>query len=91
MSFLDKIFGGGALKVDTSAYDRQIKEANKRAAEAKKAAEEAAKKAEEDEKRAKEEQARLQNEIAGNNRDKRASASNRFSLLLFEDDGTLGS
>lgn len=86
MSFL----GGGAKKVDTSAYDRQIEEANRRAEEARKAAEEAAAKAAEEEERRKQEQLDLQNQQLSDNKARRASVSDRFSLLLFEDDSTLG-
>lgn len=80
------IFGGGGKKADTSAYDAQIAEANKRAEEARNQAEEARKKAESDEEERKRQQADLQSGIADSNKAKRSAASNRFSLLLFEDD-----
>lgn len=84
MSFL-----GGGKKVDTSAYDKQIADANARAEEAKKAAEKAAEDARLQEEEAKRQQKDLQDGILEGNKAKRASAANRFSLLLFEDD-TLG-
>lgn len=82
-------FGGRKSKVDTSAYDKQIEEAKRRADEARLAAEEAAKKAEEEEARRKQEQLDLQNQQLVDNKAKRASVADRFSLLLFEDE-TLG-
>lgn len=83
---LGSILGGSEKKVDTSAYDAQIAEANSRAEAARKAAEEATKRAQEEEEERKRQQADAQNQIADSNKAKRAAASNRFSLLLFEDD-----
>lgn len=78
--------GGKPKRVDTSAFDKQTAEANKRAEEARLKAEEATKKAEEDAKAAQEAQAATQDDIADSNRSRRAAASNRFSLLLFDED-----
>lgn len=82
---LGKIFGGGD-KPDTSQYDQMVADANARAAEAKTAAEKAAQEAKEREEELKRQQALEQNEVADANKNRRAAASNRFSLLLFEDD-----
>lgn len=81
--------GGKAKKVDTTAFDKQTREANIRADEAQQAADLATAKAEADTKAAEEAQAKTQEEIAAGNRARRAAAANRFSLLLFEDE-TLG-
>lgn len=83
---IGSIFGGGGNKIDISSYGAQIAEANARAEEARKAAEEATKRAQDEEEERKRQQADAQNQIADSNKAKRAAASNRFSLLLFEDD-----
>lgn len=70
---------GGGQDVDTSGYDRMVAEAQQRAKEA-----------EEQAKKSQDEQRMAQDEIAANNRNKRANAASRFSLLLFEDNDLLG-
>lgn len=67
---------GGQPKVDTSALEAQKKEAQKAAAQARKDAEEA-----------KKQQKAVQDEQIKDNKDRRARAANRFSLLLFDEEG----
>lgn len=79
MSVGGLLSGGG--KVDTSAYDEAIRQAQEQTAKAQQEAEDA-----------KNQQREAQSDIVEGNKVRRANASSRFSLLLFEDDedGTLG-
>lgn len=81
---------GGKPKVDTSAYEKQTADAKAAAEEAQKAAAEATAKAAAEEEAAKKAQKDLQDGMVASNKAKRATASNRFSLMLFEPD-SLGS